>query len=565
MEKTNNNNINKKKDNINFLFKKLFSSENITITCFIIPYLEYKDVFSLSRTCKSFHEIIRSHKVMKSFIIKGRLSPEDRILFYATNLNLSNTQEMVKSELCEYKIEGNYYQNILILANNLYTTDKKFKKICDEIGRDLHRTFYIEKFRTGNGRIMLKNILTAVGFLRPEIGYCQGMNFIAGALVNLLDNEEKCFWIFLSLIDNIQLNLLYLKNMPDFLMRVYQLKKLIELYFPKLGNHLKRNFINIDLFFSKWLLTIFSNYFKFDVLYQIWDVFIIEKWKALFKFCMVLLFFMKEELMHMDLNKFSEYFRSDKLVSSLSFEDIFKHYNDYKITNKQLKAMRDDFFVDQILPKLDNKNTVWEDDQKMYVDQYYKELENHLAMVEEPKENLRKKIEKIKKDYEYKLEKFEKQYEIVSNLKIKIDLKNEVKTGYENILKRLYNKNDNNNNNNEDNKTDNMTSDDKKKNDGIINSIMNFFTTDNSENAKIQKKIKDINKNIDEKNKLLDSNQKLLDKYKNDLEICINEQNMLEQQLKNIEENSKETQKNLLLNLSKKLKLSAKFVATNKY
>ncbi len=40
---------------------------------------------------------------------------------------------------------------------------------------------------------------------------------------------------------------------------------------------------------------------------------------------------------------------------------------------------------------------------------------------------------------------------------------------------------------------------------------------------------------------------------------------MLEQQLKNIEENSKETQKNLLLNLSKKLKLSAKFVATNKY
>jgi hypothetical protein len=555
----------KNTDNINYLFKKLFSSENIRITCFIIPYLEYKDVYSLSRVSKAFHEIIRSHKVMKSFIIKGRLSPEDRILFYATNLNLSDTQQMVKSELSEYKIEGNYYENILILANKLYETDKKFKKICDEIGRDLHRTFYIEKFRTGNGRDMLKNILTGVGFIRPEIGYCQGMNFIAGALVNLLDNEEKCFWIFLSFIDNIQLNLLYLRNMPDFLMRVYQLKKLIELYFPKLGNHLKRNFINIDLFFSKWLLTIFSNYFKFDVLYKIWDVFIIEKWKALFKFCMVLLFFMKEELMHMDLNKFSEYFRSDKLVSSLSFEDIFKHYNDYKITNKQLKALQDDFFVDQIRPKLDNKDTVWEDDQKMYVDQYYKELENHFSMIEEPKINLRKKIEKIKKDYDYKLEKFEKQYEVVSNLKIKIDLKNEVKTGYENILKRLYNKNENNSGNVEENKTDSVIDSDKKNNDGIINSIMNFFSTDNSENAKIQKKIKDINKNIDDKKKLLDSNQKLLDKYKNELEICLNEQNMLEQQLHNIEENSKETQKNLLLNLSKRLKLSAKFVATNKY
>ena len=71
---------------------------------------------------------------------------------------------------------------------------------------------------------MLENILISLGFVRPEIGYCQGMNFIAGALINLIDDEEKCFWIFLTFIDNIQLNLLYLKNMPDFLIRVYQLK-----------------------------------------------------------------------------------------------------------------------------------------------------------------------------------------------------------------------------------------------------------------------------------------------------------------------------------------------------
>jgi hypothetical protein len=37
----------KNTDNINYLFKKLFSSENTRITCFIIPYLEYKDVYSL--------------------------------------------------------------------------------------------------------------------------------------------------------------------------------------------------------------------------------------------------------------------------------------------------------------------------------------------------------------------------------------------------------------------------------------------------------------------------------------------------------------------------------------
>ncbi len=554
----------KNQQKINEYFKYIFALSNIRIACNIIPYLDYKDVLSLSKVSKLFHETIRSHKAIKAYIIKGKISQEDRFLFYITNLDLSQTRSLVETELSEYNIKDNYYQKILILANDLYGKDKKFKKVCDEIGRDLHRTFYIKKFKTGNGRDMLKNVLTAVGFVRPEIGYCQGMNFIAGALVNLIDNEEKCFWIFLCFIDNIKLNLLYLRNMPDFLIRVYQLKKLIEFYFPKLGNHLKRNHINIDLFFSKWLLTIFSNYLPFDVLYKVWDVFIIDKWKALFKFCMILLYFMKEKLMKMDLNLFSQYFRSSELLTSLSFEEIIKHYDEYKITNKKLKELREEFFMDQVQTKLNNPNTEWEDDQKELVINYKKDLDNHLLMIKEPIENLQKKIEKVNKDYEYKLEKYEKQFEVVSNLTIKIDSKNEVKTGYENILKRLYNKNENNNDNNV-NKISCLNSDDKKNNEGIFGQIMNFFTIDNSENAKIQKKIKYINKNIDENNKLLDSNKKLLDKYKKDLEICKNEQNMLQQQLENIKYKSKKTQKELLKNLSEKLKLSAKFVATSKY
>ena len=557
-------NKHKNTNKVNEYFKNIFIKENIKIACYILPYLNYKDVIFLSKVCKSFHSIIRSHKAMKSYIIKGKISPEDRYLFYITNLDLSQTKSLIETEVYEYKIKDNIYQQVLILANELYSKDKKFKKVCDEIGRDLHRTFYIEKFRTGNGRIMLKNVLTAVGFLRPEIGYCQGMNFIAGALVNLLDNEEKCFWIFLCFIDNIKLNLLYLRNMPDFLIRVYQLKKLIEFYFPKLGNHLKRNQINIDLFFSKWLLTIFSNYLPFEVLYNVWDVFIIDKWKALFKFCMILLDFMKDKLIKMDLNAFSQYFRSSELLTSLSYEEIIRHYNDYKITNKKLKELREDYFMEQVQIKLDNPNTEWEDDQKQLVANYRKDLENHLFLIKEPIENLQKKIEKINKDYEYKLEKYEKQFEIVSNLTIKIDAKNEVKTGYENILKRLYN----NNEKNEDNKNENNNNEnnnDKKNNESIFGTIINFFSYDNSENAKIQKKIKDINKNIDEKNKSLENNQKLLNKYKNELEICKNEKNMLQQQLENYENNSKKTKKDLLKNLSEKLKLSAKFVATSKY
>ena len=553
---------NKKRQNdesvINNKFRSLFSSENLRITCYIIPYLTYKEVISLSKVNKSFHKTIRSHKVIKSYIIKSKLQPESRLLFYSTNLNLSSIKLTIEQELSEYKIKDNYYQKILSLAKEVYNKDKKFKKICDEIDRDLHRTFYNKKFTKGNGRQMLRNVLASIGFIRPEIGYCQGMNFIGGALINLIDNEEKCFWIFLSFIDNINLNLLYLKNMPDFLIRVYQLKKFMEFYFPKLYNHLRRTQINIDLFFSKWLLTIFANYFPFDVLYKVWDVFIIDKWKALFKFCMIILFFMKEDMMKMDLGMFFDYFRSDEVLTSLSFEQMIKHYNDYKITNKKLKELKEDYYVSQVEAKLNNPNTEWEDDQNEYVINYKKELEYHLKMVKEPMDNLLKKIEKIDKEYDIKLEKYDKQFDIVSKLKIEIDAKNEVKTGYENILKNLENSNIINNENNDNNNKLNNT-------EGILGSIKSFFTTDNSENAKIQKKIKDINKILEEKIKNLNYNEKILDKYKNELEKSRNEQNLLKQQLLNMEKNSNKTKKDLLKNLSEKLKLSAKFVATSKY
>ena len=84
---------------------------------------------------------------------------------------------------------------------------------------------------------MLINVLSALAFIRPEIVYCQGMNFIAGTLIELIDEEEKIFWRFLSFIDNIDLNLLFLKNMQDYSLRVFQLNYFIKKYYPKLYTH----------------------------------------------------------------------------------------------------------------------------------------------------------------------------------------------------------------------------------------------------------------------------------------------------------------------------------------
>ena len=107
----------------------IFSSENIKIVCHLAPYLTYEELISLSNISKSFHKIIRTHKVMKSFIINSKLLPKYRLLFYVTNLDLSQTKLTIKKELSEYNIKDNYYKTILHLSKEAIKTIKNSKKL----------------------------------------------------------------------------------------------------------------------------------------------------------------------------------------------------------------------------------------------------------------------------------------------------------------------------------------------------------------------------------------------------------------------------------------------------
>ena len=284
-------------------FQNIFTKKNKKIYIKIITYLEYKDILSLQIINKLFYKILHTPSISKTYALKGLInSPENRILFYESNINIKKMFETLKKELIDYKIESKIFNNILKFSEESKISDKKFNHVCDEIKRDINRTFYTKKFVEGDGKKMLLDILTALAFIRPEIGYCQGMNFIAGALINFIDDEERCFWIFLSFIDNIDMNNLYTKNMPDYSIRVYQLNYYIKEYFPELSIHFKKHQINPDVFFSKWILTIFSNYLPFDVLYKVWDVFILDKWQAIFKFSLMILNSMKDKLIIIKMN-----------------------------------------------------------------------------------------------------------------------------------------------------------------------------------------------------------------------------------------------------------------------
>lgn len=52
----------------------------------------------------------------------------------------------------------------------------------EQIDKDLHRTFPNHPAMDEAGRAALRRVLTAYAAHNPVVGYCQGMNFLAGAL-----------------------------------------------------------------------------------------------------------------------------------------------------------------------------------------------------------------------------------------------------------------------------------------------------------------------------------------------------------------------------------------------
>lgn len=71
--------------------------------------------------------------------------------------------------------------------------------------------------KTQEGWDKLRNVLLAVAYVVPEVGYCQGMNFIASVLVTVLESEEYAFWVFLDMLITRDMKALFLPVSFDWL------------------------------------------------------------------------------------------------------------------------------------------------------------------------------------------------------------------------------------------------------------------------------------------------------------------------------------------------------------
>ncbi|NXN96063.1 TBCD1 protein, partial [Rhinopomastus cyanomelas] len=156
---------------------------------------------------------------------------------------------------------------------------------------DLGRTFPTHPYfsaQLGAGQLSLYNILKAYSLLDQEVGYCQGLSFVAGVLL-LHMSEEDAFKMLKFLMFDMGLRKQYRPDMTILQIQMYQLSRLLHDYHRDLYNHLEEHEIGPSLYAAPWFLTMFASQFPLGFVARVFDVLFLQGAEAIFKVALSLL------------------------------------------------------------------------------------------------------------------------------------------------------------------------------------------------------------------------------------------------------------------------------------
>ena len=564
------------------LFKKIFYNS-------IIPYLTPSDLISfkmcnkitnsfispkainiciLSSSTKNFksskeRSLIWNHYLnIKKF--KSKLFEEDSIKFkYGQDININDDKDKEKdilyfdiavklTEMIKNEKENDKEKEIL---KNIFSDDtiKSIQKSIEFIRRDVDRTYYIDYFTKGEGRNELKRVLESMCIVKGNIGYCQGMNFIVGALIYLLKSEMDGFYMFNCMLNSYELNSLFEYNTPDYNTRVFQLNYYVKKYIPQVFHHFRKNNLSFDLVYSGWLLTLFSNYYDIEKLDFPWTCFIIDKWKGIIKVCLIIIYDLKNQFIKCDLESLTSLLKENINKKNTNFSNSIDLYkNKFKVTNKQLRQLKNEYYADLVKKKLEETNTEvdkWEEDQRQPLLEYLKEKRTVEINVSKDIETYKKLNEECVQKYLLNLKKYDELMSHVSSLKRRINELASIKYDYEELFeyyKNAIKKLDNNN-------YDNNQQKEFKRN-LIVNEKNNLL-----------EKYLEIKDEFIVKNELLYKQCDAIDKIRTEIKKNENDKNKRRQLMQDYIFLYEKKQDDLIKKLSDKLKLSSIFKKTNKF
>lgn len=175
------------------------------------------------------------------------------------------------------------------------------------IRRDLKRTKYLPEDKME----CLFRILKVYSVYDPDVGYTQGMAFIATPLILNCNTEAEALGLLIRLMKFYGVRDLFLPDMPGLMMLLYQFDRLLEENSPQTYNHLTRQGVRSSMYATQWFLTFFAYKFPLGFVLRIFDIVFIEGIESILRFAVNLMLKNSEYLLVLNFDKLLDYLKNE--------------------------------------------------------------------------------------------------------------------------------------------------------------------------------------------------------------------------------------------------------------
>nr|XP_033774031.1 TBC1 domain family member 2A [Geotrypetes seraphini] len=169
-----------------------------------------------------------------------------------------------------------------------------------QIELDLHRTLASNKyFSSPTSELVqkLRRVLLAFSWQNPTIGYCQGLNRLAALALLVLEEEESAFWCLVDIVENIMPAEYYSKTLSASQVDQRVFKNFLAEKLPRLTAHFEQHKIDLSLITFNWFLVVFVDSLVSDILLRVWDAFLYEGTKVIFRYALAIFKYNEEEIL----------------------------------------------------------------------------------------------------------------------------------------------------------------------------------------------------------------------------------------------------------------------------
>ena len=139
------------------------------------------------------------------------------------------------------------------------------------IDLDISRTYQsYPEWRLNNYDVSTRRILAAYALRNPSVGYCQGLSYIVGLLVTIV-NEEIAFLILSAIIEDGLLPPDYYTSLQGAMIDRKVVEHLIRQFLPELASRLKNQIEDYSFVTIPWNMCLFSTALRMEVSVRLWD------------------------------------------------------------------------------------------------------------------------------------------------------------------------------------------------------------------------------------------------------------------------------------------------------